>query len=149
MFHISTNADRTAVPEDVRPRPRHVLVIDDHALDVELACLALSECAPDAQVTFVLDPFDALAHLRHERGPTPDLVLLDVHMPGLDGFEVLRELRAHPRTRELRVVMCSTSARPEDQRAARALGVEAYLVKPVTLPDLQEALTTVLASLLN
>ena len=63
--------------------------------------------------------------------PLPDLVLLDVMLPKLDGFEVLRRIRADERTRELPVVMITTFSRDIDAERGRRLGASDYLVKPL------------------
>ena len=69
-----------------------------------------------------------------------DLVVLDVMLPGLSGFEVLRRLRADARTREIPVVAVSANAMPDDLAQARAAGFADYLTKPL---DLSLLLTTV------
>ena len=64
--------------------------------------------------------------------PLPDLVLLDVMLPRIDGFAILRRLRAEPRTQRLPVlVMSAYFDRPEDVARAKSLGADDYLVKPV------------------
>jgi CheY-like chemotaxis protein len=65
------------------------------------------------------------------REPLPHLVLLDVMLPKVDGFEVLRRLRAEPRTRDLPVVMVSSFSRDKDAARGRALGAADYIVKPL------------------
>jgi len=66
----------------------------------------------------------------------PALVLMDISMPGMDGFEVLARLRANQSTRALRVVAVSAHALPADIEAARAAGFESYLTKPLSLESL-------------
>ncbi|MFO1271444.1 MAG: response regulator [Rubrivivax sp.] len=68
----------------------------------------------------------------------PDLVLLDVQLPGMDGFEVLRRLRAHDATRATPVVAVSANAMPDDIAAARRAGFDDYLTKPLDLQRLLE-----------
>jgi CheY-like chemotaxis protein len=63
--------------------------------------------------------------------PRPDLVLLDVKMPGTDGFEVLKRLRDEPSTRDLWVVMFSSSENDADQARATALGASGFVTKPL------------------
>ena len=60
----------------------------------------------------------------------PDLVLLDVVMPGLDGFQALKILSRDERTRQIPVVMLSATGRPQDFELAKVLGARAYLTKP-------------------
>jgi DNA-binding response OmpR family regulator len=66
-----------------------------------------------------------------EADPLPDLVLLDVMLPKLDGFEVLRRLRAAPRTRGLPVIMVTSFSRDKDAKRGRELGANDYIVKPL------------------
>jgi CheY-like chemotaxis protein len=70
----------------------------------------------------------------------PDLVLLDLHLPDIQGDEVLRRLRADPRTAEIPVVVVSADATRASNDRLRALGADAYLSKPI---DVEEFLETV------
>jgi len=70
-----------------------------------------------------------------KRDPLPHLVLLDVMLPKVDGFEVLRQLRAEPRTRGLPVVMVSSFSRDVDAARGRELGANDYIVKPLMEVD--------------
>jgi len=63
----------------------------------------------------------------------PDLILLDIRLPGIQGYEVLERLRALPETRDLPVVAVSSGAFEQDIRRARAAGFDDYIVKPVNL----------------
>lgn len=73
----------------------------------------------------------------------PRLVLLDIRMPGMDGFALLQQLRSRPVTRRLPVVMLSTSASRPDVQRAYELGANGYLVKPNRLPDLERHIASV------
>jgi CheY-like chemotaxis protein len=66
----------------------------------------------------------------------PEHVLLDIQLPGMDGFEVLRRLRAAPATSETPVIAVSANAMPEDLDAARRAGFAAYLTKPLDVDAL-------------
>ncbi|WP_027483689.1 response regulator [Deinococcus pimensis] len=121
-----------------------VTIIDDHDLDVELTRIALDQVAPDALVTHHDDPEEALRELTTP-GVLPDLVLLDLNMPGLHGHDVLTALRAHPLTAHVKIVVCSTSGRDHDRQRSLTLGADAYLVKPLTEHELVTALTALLA----
>ena len=69
----------------------------------------------------------------HER---PALVLLDIQLPGIDGFEVLRRLRLHPATRDIPVVAVSANAMPADREKAARAGFADYVTKPIDLAQL-------------
>jgi DNA-binding response OmpR family regulator len=104
-----------------------VLIIED---DPDLVALAKRWLERDGHlVEHVADGAAALEALR--RDPLPHLVLLDVMLPKVDGFEVLRQLRAEPRTRALAVVMVSSFSRDRDAARGRELGADDYIVKPL------------------
>ena len=75
----------------------------------------------------------------------PDLVLLDVRMPRMDGIAVCRELRAGPRTGRLPIIMLTARARPQDREQAFAAGATDYVVKPFSPRALVERVEGVLA----
>jgi putative two-component system response regulator len=66
--------------------------------------------------------------------PSPDLILLDVMMPGLDGYEVCRRLKADPATRDIPIVFLTAKAETEDERAGLELGAVDYITKPISPP---------------
>ena len=68
----------------------------------------------------------------------PDLVLMDVLLPGIDGYEATRQLRAMPETREVVIVALTASATPEEQDQALAAGCDGYIVKPIDTRNFPE-----------
>ncbi|MES1245209.1 MAG: ATP-binding protein [Acidobacteriota bacterium] len=78
---------------------------------------------------------DGVSALRAARERLPDLVLTDVMMPGLDGFELLRELRSDPRTREVPVILLSARAGEESRLEGLAAGADDYLIKPFSAKE--------------
>jgi CheY-like chemotaxis protein len=107
------------------PRPsrrRRVLVVDDSATVRDLVCELLAESG--LEVLRAEHGREALSLLE---GEAPDLVLSDVEMPVMDGFELLREVRT--RLPHLPVIMLTTRGSAEDRRRAASLGANAYLVK--------------------
>jgi CheY-like chemotaxis protein len=112
---------------------------EDHALIIELAIRdAQAEVAEQLLVDTLGDGDQALAYLRREgeyaARDLPDLVLLDIKMPGISGLDVLRTLRTdarHPELRAVPVVMLSTSAQGEDVVRAYREGANEYVTKPV------------------
>lgn len=73
----------------------------------------------------------------------PDLILLDIVLPGMDGFQVCEYIRKNPRTKEIPVIMFSGLDRPADQRKAYMAGTDDYLTKPVKMADLLEKIRMV------
>ncbi|HJT37629.1 MAG TPA: response regulator transcription factor [Actinomycetota bacterium] len=76
-------------------------------------------------------------------GPTPDLVLLDVQMPVMDGWQTLSEIRRSPATATLPVIMCTVKSRAEDRLHGWELGCDGYLSKPFDIRELVEAVRSV------
>jgi len=90
--------------------------------------------------TGVIEARDGPSGLDAVRRVRPDVVLLDIRLPGIDGWAVLEALKADPHTRDIPIVVASIV----DERArGLALGAAAYLVKPISREDLRAALTTV------
>lgn len=116
-----------------------VLLVDDNPDHRFLARRALAPLAKelDLALDFAEDGEAGLARVRDAR---PDLVLLDVKMPRMDGFEALRALRADPATRSLPVVMFSSSEVGADVERARTLGADGYLTKPLDPKQYGDAL---------
>ncbi|QNP41996.1 response regulator [Lysobacter solisilvae (ex Woo and Kim 2020)] len=117
---------------------KDILLVEDNPDDVELTRLAFEEANVANRMIVVRDGAEALDYLfargRYaERDPRelPSIVLLDLNLPKLDGREVLQAIRAEPATRELPVVVLTTSAEPFDVEASYALGVNSYIQKPV------------------
>lgn len=112
-----------------------ILVVDDNPADVMLMGEALAECAANVTMHATSDGHEALRFLRceqeHARAPRPSLVLLDINMPRIDGFEVLQAVRADRDLAELPVIMFTTSHADTDLRRSRELGASAYLIKPL------------------
>lgn len=105
----------------------HILLIDDNPLDRELTELALLEVAPGFPLTLAESGIQAMRLLW--AGLRTDLILLDVNMPGMHGFEVLEALRADTSLNRIPVVMLSTSGAEGDRAQAQALQVHRYVVK--------------------
>lgn len=106
-------------------RSRKILAVDDERHIVRLIQVNLERAG--YQVVTAFDGRDALKKVEAEK---PDLVVLDVMMPHLDGFEVLKRLQANPATREIPVVMLTAKAQDGDVFRGWSSGVSAYLTKP-------------------
>ena len=103
----------------------NVLIADDESSVVELVRVTLED--ERVRVVAASDGVTALALASEVR---PDLVLLDVNMPGWDGFEVCRRLRADARFRTTPIVMLTAATRPDDVRRGLDAGATEYLTKP-------------------
>ena len=105
--------------------PARVLVVDD---DPSMRLLCAISLQREGHV--VVEAPDVPTALTHARSEAPDLILTDVSMPELDGFELAEELRRDARTRTIPVVFISGETEPANEARARALGALAYLTKP-------------------
>ena len=128
---------------------KRILLVEDKAQDVELTLRALAESNLANQVDVARDGVEALDYI-YSRGKfsarppgLPAVVLLDIKMPRLTGLEVLRQLRADPNFRSLPIVMLTSSREEPDLAESYALGVNAYIVKPVLFERFLEAVRQV------
>ena len=110
------------------PTPCHYLLVDDNPTDHILVQEAFELLGPDFRLTCVQSGLQALQVLGSPE-LQPDVVLLDINMPGMNGFEVLEAIKRDPRLRTLPVVMLSTSGAVGDVSRAYHLFASSYLVK--------------------
>jgi two-component system response regulator len=123
-----------------------LLIVEDDANDLELALRVLSQLGLADRVRVARDGAEALSALL----PSPDgaatdlarprLVLLDLKLPRFSGLEVLRRIKAHPATRNLPVVVMTSSALDSDIATSFELGANSYVVKPVDFDGFAEAI---------
>jgi CheY-like chemotaxis protein/nitrogen-specific signal transduction histidine kinase len=118
-----------ATPVAATPEPQTVLYIEDNPVNVALMEAMLGRL-PGVQLVSASVPAEGL---RLAQQLQPALVLMDISMPGMDGFEALARLRANDATCDLPVVAVSANALPSDIEAARVAGFRAYLTKPLNL----------------
>jgi two-component system response regulator len=111
-----------------------VLLVEDNSADVDLTMVAFRDALVPSRISVVTDGEEAIAFLKrtgsYAEAPAPDLVLLDLNLPKVNGFEVLEEMKADPRLKTIPVIVMSGSNREEDQARAYRLQAAAYLVKP-------------------
>lgn len=119
-----------------------LLLVEDNPADVLLLQQALEHGAGLAVLDVAETGEDALALLRDEARPLPDLVLLDLNLPSMNGDEVLQRLRRSGRTRHLPVIILTTSQAPGDIRRAYDHSASSYVVKPLDFPSFQEAVAS-------
>ena len=127
---------------------RVVLLVDDDPNDVELLQRVFRNDPLANRIVVVRDGVEALEYLfgtgrYHDRDPAhqPQVVLLDLNLPALDGLEVLRRIRADPRFRKLPVVILSSSDADRDKLAGYELGANSYVRKPVDCQEFADAVT--------
>lgn len=122
-----------------RAKPR-ILIVDDNAVIIRLL-----------QINFRLEGFEVDSASGWEEVSrvvtehVPDLVILDVMMPGIDGFEILRRLKDMPALQDVPCIFLSARAQDEDRSRGYALGVEEYVTKPFDPSHLVEIVRRALA----
>jgi CheY-like chemotaxis protein len=113
---------------------KRILLVDDNPLDIELTCLALSDQGFDQSVQVAADGQEALEILQRTRpDDLPSLMLLDLHMPRMDGQALLHHLKSVPQWRGIRVVILTTSSDLGDREASLHGGADGYVQKSMTL----------------
>ena len=124
-----------------------ILLVDDNANDVELTLDAFHEVRLSNQIDVARSGQEALDRLFNRtprpdggREPLPDLILLDLKMPRVDGFEVLRQVKAAPVLRRIPVVVLTSSREEGDRAMTYDTGANSYLVKPVSFDGMPETL---------
>jgi two-component system, response regulator len=127
-----------------------LLLVEDSPADAELTRRALRRQDPSTEVLVVGDGAEALDFLFGTGGYAdrpgnrrPRLVLLDLKLPKVDGFEVLRRLRSAEETRAMPVVVLTSSAQDRDVSQSYALGCNSYVVKPVEAESFARAVAAV------
>lgn len=119
-----------------------ILLVEDNPDDEELTRIAFEESRLLNEVVVARDGEQALDFLLDPDGkghPLPNLVLLDLKLPKVDGLEVLKRMREEPRTRMLPVVVLTTSKEESDLIASYSLGCNSYIRKPVVFTDFIDA----------
>ena len=116
-----------------------ILVADDRPTGRELVRTVLENSGYT-----VIEASDGLEALRCARETRPDLIILDIHMPGRDGFQVIEELRRDPAFAPTPIVALTASAMQGDRERALASGFTGYLTKPIRLAALREEIDRLL-----
>lgn len=137
-----SDTESSATPPILSPRTQSVdgvltlariLLVDDNEADIELNRIMLTERAKlRCDLLIASDGKEALAMLQNaakESNPI-DLILLDINMPGMTGFELMAEMQKQDMSQDTLVVMCTTSSYDIDKRMAASLGAVGYLTKP-------------------
>ncbi len=116
-------------------RPIEILMVEDSPSDTQLAIEALHEAKIANRLSHVEDGVEALQFLRREGpyhdAPRPDLILLDLNLPRMDGRQLLEEIKQDPDLRVIPVVVLTTSRSEQDVLRSYQLHANCYITKPV------------------
>ncbi|RJP93697.1 MAG: response regulator [Desulfobacteraceae bacterium] len=123
-------------------RPASILLVEDNPMDVELIIDAFKEARLTNKIQVARNGNEALGFLFGEgkytdrnQYPLPDIVLLDLKMPGIDGHEVLRKIKTTEILKRLPVIILTSSNEEGDRAMSYDRGANSYLVKPVSFDD--------------
>ncbi|OBQ49810.1 transcriptional regulator [Streptomyces sp. H-KF8] len=146
LFHHSTENPTekpTEHPTMTTPaRPFDVLLVEDDIADAMLIEEALSERGARNLVQ-VTDGVAALEHLRTPGTPRPDLIVLDLNMPRMNGRDLLKVLKNDDDLQTIPVVVLTTSTAPDDVTGAYSSHANAYVTKPVNLEEFEQAVQSI------
>lgn len=127
-------------------KPIEILLVEDNPNDVKLALHALKKNNIANRIEIVRDGAEALefifatgAYADRQNAENPRVILLDLKLPKVDGLEVLRQIKADPRTRAIPVVVLTSSREDRDIVESYNLGVNSYIVKPVDFEQFTES----------
>lgn len=113
--------------------PFNVLLIEDNPADVELTLEAFSQCRSDVCIDVMPSGIEALNRLQEQKEELPDLILLDLNLPGWDGKSFLKEIKSDNRLKRIPVIILSTSNAESDVAESYSLNANCYVVKPLDI----------------
>ncbi len=105
----------------------HILIVDDNAQNMELLEVYLEEM-PDVRTSSACDGLQALDVISADK---PDLILLDIMMPKMSGFELCKQIKTNPNTRDIIIIMVTALNETADIERATECGTDDYLTKPI------------------
>jgi CheY-like chemotaxis protein len=122
------------------PVPAEILLVEDSPSDIRLTQKVLAQARIANNLHIVRDGVDALAYVRRSEpqyadAPTPDIILLDLNLPRMDGREVLHELKSDPDLRHIPVIVLTTSTEEQDVLRSYELHANSYVSKPIDLNE--------------
>jgi two-component system, cell cycle response regulator DivK len=113
----------------------NILVIEDNPTNMKLACLLLSRAGHS-----VLSAVDAESGLTVARAERPDLILMDIHLPGMDGFAATALLKQDTATAAIPIIALTAMAMKADRERSQIAGCDAYIAKPLRYRELYEVI---------
>lgn len=127
--------------------PFRILLVEDDPADAMLARRAMEEAIPSAQISHAKDGVDCMRRLRRQPPDyadalRPNLILLDLNMPRMDGREVLQQLKSDQDLRDIPVVVLTTSDFEQDIVGSYKLGANSFVTKPMDIDDFIQSVRT-------
>jgi CheY-like chemotaxis protein len=128
----------------MKPATHHLLVIEDSNEDFEALCRIIDQVSNfSLDVHRCVDGDEALDWL-NEASSHPDLIILDLNLPGTDGREILVTIKQTKKLRSIPIVVLSISSNPKDIEACYQSGVNSYMLKPMNINELKDSLRVML-----
>ena len=125
----------------------NVLLVEDHAADARLVEEALADCNVEVSLASVKDGEEAINYIRqtgaYKKAKRPDLIILDLNMPRMDGHEFLEEMHVYLHDEDIPVILLTVSDNPQDLNRALNTRMNYFLSKPVNAEKLQQILSAV------
>ena len=129
----------------MKVKAANILLVEDNEDHAELTMRALMEGKIVNEIFHVLDGQEAIDYVYQKgqyadssRYPIPDLILLDIKLPGIDGLELLQMFKSDPAVSRIPIIMLTTSAKDEEIAKGYRYGANSYIIKPIKLKDFQE-----------
>jgi CheY-like chemotaxis protein len=123
--------------------PIQILLVEDNEGDVEIVERALEDAGTPSSLAVAHNGLEALAYLRregrHQDAPRPELVLLDINMPGMDGKQLIEIVKEDPELKLIPAIMLTSSSAPSDVLHCYARHANGYVVKPFDAPVFMRA----------
>jgi len=126
-------------------KPANILLVEDNNMDVVLTLDAFREAKLKNKINVARNGFEALDYLfgrdkysERDEYPMPSLILLDLKMPGIDGFEVLRQIKKADLLKRIPVIILTSSKEEGDRALSYDIGANSYLLKPVSFDGFTE-----------
>jgi len=135
-------AHQMPIPPELRPRPTRILVVDDDSAFARMVAGEIAAANPAYETLTAHDGFEAGALVISH---TPDVVILDLRMPGMDGLEVCRRIKSREETKHTEVLVVTAYPSRENGQSALRCGARACFTKPVDLEALLKEVEACLA----
>jgi len=128
-------------------KPIHILLVEDNEGDILLTTEALSEGKISNFITVIKDGWEAMQFLekkdKYKKALTPDLILLDVNLPKMNGHEVLKSIKTNDELKHIPVIMLTTSSSEKDVLSSYQNYVNCYITKPVEVSNFLQVVSSI------